>query len=351
LGRHIAACCCCCDLFVHLATIVVMTTPQTRYRGRTTLAWLSLISLLLSLSIQCTDAFTSPYRDFHRQSTHLAAAATASSTTSSQQDESSSSPPRRFAQPQFQKANDNNPSRKKQNFGSDSKLMSLHSQRIKTAGRKGTKRFVDPCKVFVGNLPYDVDGEQMAAFILNTMGQSRLILHSAKVIHDWKTGQSKGYGFVEFTDPIFATVCMDVCHNKLLNGRPVSVSQGKKKDQENALYVVKKKKAETEEDSVIENALELAENNEEEYEAEELDVDEDGIAVFGDNDDADIELDAQLFGLTADDEEDDDDDIDGIFLEQKSKYHLDMDPNLNREQRREAARRIKKKKLPSKGFG
>jgi nucleolin len=206
---------------------------------------------------------------------------------------------------------------------------------------------VDPCKVFVGNLPFDVDDDQLAKFILETMGQSRMVLHASKVISDWKTGKSKGYGFVEFTDPIFATVCIEVCHGKNLNGRPVSVSQGKKKDQNDQLYLKKKRKApESAEEKAISSALDEAENDNEEYEEEELDVDEDGIAVFGNNDDDDLELDAALFGIAADDDEEDD----GIFLERPSKFE-DVDPSLNREQRREAARRLKRKKMPHKGFG
>ncbi|KAG7346593.1 RNA recognition motif containing protein [Nitzschia inconspicua] len=254
-------------------------------------------------------------------------------------------PRRRFSQA----LNNNSSSAPK--YGADSKLMSIHKERIKTAGRKGTKRFVDPCKVFVGNLPFDVDSEHLANFILDTMGQTRMNLHACKVITDWKTGKSKGYGFVEFTDPIFATVCMDVCHGKTLNGRPVTVSQGKKKDQDQQLYIKKKRTdPESEEEKAISAALDEAESDDdnEEYEAEDLDVDEDGIAVFGDNNDEDLELDAVLFGLAGDD--DDDDGVDGIFLERKPIYE-EMDPNLNREQRREAAKRLKRKKLPHKGFG
>jgi cold-inducible RNA-binding protein len=258
-------------------------------------------------------------------------------------------PPRRFAQA---RTNDSTST----NYGSDSKLMSLHMARIKTAGRKGTKRFVDPCKVFVGNLPFDVDSDQLATYILTTMGQSRMNLHACKIIQDWKTGKSKGFGFVEFTDPIFATVCIEACHGKTFRGRPITVSQGKKKDQEQQLYINKKRKdPESEEEKAISDALEKAESDDDDdddndkmYTVEELDVDEDGIAIFGDMNEDDLELDAALFGLSTDD--DDDDGVDGIFLERKPIYE-EMDPNLNRVQRREAARRLKRKKLPHKGFG
>lgn len=243
-------------------------------------------------------------------------------------------PKRRFAQARTEK----------QPYASDSKLGSLYKERLKTAGRKGTKKFLDPCKVFVGNLPFDVDKQDLSQFILETMGQNRMILHSFKVIEDWKTGKSKGYGFVEFTDPIYATVCMDVCNGKMLNGRPVKISQGKKKEEEDQAFIKKKRnQAKTEEEKAISSALDDAED-----ETEELEIDEDGVAIFDDSNDDDIELDAMLFGLDLDDDDEQDD---GVFLERGSKYVYDEDKNLNREQRRDVARRRKRKKLPSKGFG
>ena len=257
-------------------------------------------------------------------------------------------PKRRFAQT-------------KTEFASDSKLGSLYNQRIKTAGRKGTKRFVDPCKVFIGNLAFETDDTQLGNFILDTMGQSRMVLHSFKVIREWKTGKSKGYGFVEFTDPIYATVCMDVCNGKKLNGRQVRLDRGKKKDsEEHQLFLDKKrKKAESEEEKAISSALDEAENDDEDdddgenYEAEDLEIDEDGAALFGDNNDDDIELDALLFGIAADSEDyyEGDEEDDGIFLERKQNFEGEIDEDLNREQRREAARKLKRKKPPSKGFG
>lgn len=230
-------------------------------------------------------------------------------------------------------------------YGSDSKIGSVHKERLKTAGRKGTKRFVDPCKVFIGNLSFDTDDKRLASFILDTMGQTRMVLHSYKVIKDWKTGKSKGYGFIEFTDPIFATVCLDVCNGKKLDGRAIKVSQGKKKDEENKiLYTNRKgKNIESKEEKVISMALDEAEDN-----LKELEVDEDGIVVFNDGGDENLVRDALLFGLDLDEDDEQDD---GIFLERTSKYEEDFDENMNREQRRDAARRLKKKKLPSKGFG
>jgi len=229
-------------------------------------------------------------------------------------------------------------------YGSDSRLGSIYKERLETAGRKGTKRFVDPCKVFVGNLSFDTDQKQLAKFILATMGQSRMVLHSYKVIKDWKTGKSKGYGFVEFTDPIYATVCMDVCNGKKLNGRPIKVSQGKKKDEVDQVHVKRKKKEEKKaEERVVSSAL-----NETEDHSTNIDVDETGIAIFNDSDYGDLELDAILFGLDVDEDDEHDD---GVFLERRSRYEDSTDENLNREQRRDAQRRRKRKKLRPKGFG
>ena len=280
---------------------------------------------------------------------------------------------RKFAQkqnankPKFQQKQNRNRSRNdderttQPKYRGDGKLVELHDQRVKTAGRVGTKRFVDPCKVFVGNLPYTTTAQQLKDFVLTTMGQTNLVVHSTKIIKEWKTGKSKGYGFIMFTDPIYATVCMEVVHNKVLDGRHVTVSQGKKKDQDNILFIKKKKKQEEEnllsdEDQAIVSGLEEAESDEEEIDVD-LDLDEDGIPIFRDidaSDAEDLELDAKLFGIVGGDGDDDDDDdysdIDGVFLERGPIYE-DMDPNLNREQRREAARRMKRKKMPHKGFG
>eukprot|EP00538_Stauroneis_constricta_P008862 CAMPEP_0119550326 /NCGR_PEP_ID=MMETSP1352-20130426/3857_1 /TAXON_ID=265584 /ORGANISM="Stauroneis constricta, Strain CCMP1120" /LENGTH=399 /DNA_ID=CAMNT_0007596135 /DNA_START=59 /DNA_END=1258 /DNA_ORIENTATION=- len=248
-------------------------------------------------------------------------------------------------------------------FRGDGRLAELNAQRVKTAGRIGTKRYVDPCKVFIGNLPYDVDDDELYSFVLEQTGQSRVVVSSAKVIKEWKTGKSKGYGFCMFVDPMYATVCIETVNGRMLKGRAVSVSQGKKKDDENQLYIDKQRRkqqqrerdreAEDDEDSAIASGLEEAESDVE-YEYSVGDDDEGGdVRTFGGggsggSDEDDFELDARLFGMAADDE--DDDDIDGVYLERHFKYE-EVDGNLNREQRREAQRKMKRKKKPSKGFG
>jgi len=131
---------------------------------------------------------------------------------------------------------------------------------------------------------------------------------------------------------------------KKLNGRPIRVSQGKKKDEVDQVFVEKKRKKQNSvEEKIISSALDEAEDD-----LKELELDEDGVAIFDNSDDEDLELDAILFGLDLDEDDEQDD---GVFLERRSKYDENVDENLNREQRRDGQRRRKKKKLPSKGFG
>jgi RNA recognition motif. (a.k.a. RRM, RBD, or RNP domain) len=116
-------------------------------------------------------------------------------------------------------------------------LLLAHTTRIRTAGRVGTQRYVSPCKVFVGNLPF---GRTDAAAVLKqwvateVMGypHSHYLIHECKIIVDWKTGKSKGYGFIVFTEPIYASVCIDKfqTQNIQLQGRTVTALQGIKKE-------------------------------------------------------------------------------------------------------------------------
>lgn len=112
----------------------------------------------------------------------------------------------------------------------DGHLLQTHLNRIRTAGRVGTKRFVDPCKVFFGNLNYTTTESELSGWISLIMGlPTPTLLHSCKIVVDWKTLQSKGYGFCVFTEPMFATVCLEKCNGRVLAGRKLAVSQGSKK--------------------------------------------------------------------------------------------------------------------------
>jgi RNA recognition motif. (a.k.a. RRM, RBD, or RNP domain) len=125
---------------------------------------------------------------------------------------------------------------RRRSAGGDSDLLLAHTTRIRTAGRVGTQRYVSPCKVFVGNLPFGLtDGAVLKQWVATeVMGypHSHYLIHECKIIVDWKTGKSKGYGFIVFTEPIYASVCIDKfqSQNIQLQGRIVTASQGIKKE-------------------------------------------------------------------------------------------------------------------------
>mmetsp|Transcript_18335 Transcript_18335/g.30422 ORF Transcript_18335/g.30422 Transcript_18335/m.30422 type:complete len:311 (-) Transcript_18335:98-1030(-) len=229
--------------------------------------------------------------------------------------------------------------------GKDSILTTKNRERVASAGRRGTKKFVDPGKVFVGGLPYDASDEELKGFFVKYLGHDRNI-SSLKIIRDWKTGMSKGYGFVIFSDPMFATCAMEFCNGKKLKGRILTLNQGQKKLDENLLYIKKnKKKPENAEEAAIQAGMETAEGLVvEEVAVEEQESEQYSLQDFEDSDDA-------LF----DDDDDDDDNFqyDGVFEEMypvQVEALTEEEEALNREQRREAAKRKPRKKLPAKGF-
>ena len=220
-------------------------------------------------------------------------------------------------------------------YGSDSRLSSLHQERIRTAGRVGTKRYVNPCKVFVGNLPYGVDSAGLSEWISNdVMGlPPAILIGECKVVRDWKTGNSKGYGFVVFNEPIHATVFIDKCNGSRgggakLGGRTLTVSQGKKKDDPTQVFLEKKrKKAEDADEEAIQAGMEEAVDDEDDF----YDLDPEEAAVLQ-RLDPDLVPSSSVYEDGGDGDDDD-------------------DADMNRAQRREAARRRKRRKLPTKGFG
>lgn len=225
----------------------------------------------------------------------------------------------------------------------DSVLATKNSERVKTAGRRGTKKFVDPGKVFVGGIPFDATEDDLKNFFVKHLGHANNI-SSLKIIRDWKTGKSKGYGFAIFCDPMFATCAMEFCKGKKLKGRLLTLNQGQKKLDENWLYVKKAKKAAANaEEAAIQAGMETAEVGlpspvEVEQESEEY-----SLQDFEDSDDA----------LFDDDDDDEDFEYDGVF---EDMYPVIMEElteeekAMNREQRREAQKRKPRRKLPTKGF-
>jgi RNA recognition motif-containing protein len=224
-------------------------------------------------------------------------------------------------------------SSKQPTFRGDSKLGELHQQRIKTAGRVGTKRFVDPCKIFIGNLPFNCTEQELETWLCGKMGlPSALLINQIKIIRDWKTGKSKGYGFCVVTEAMYASVAIEKCHGQELVRRKVTVSQGSKR-QTTELYVTKKKRSATDdEEGAIQAGLEQAEGKPKKSMMDPED--------------------AACMRMLEPDLIDDDVVFDQETLEDDSDSSDSNDESImNRAQRREAARLGKKKKPQSKGFG
>ena len=282
-------------------------------------------------------------------------------------------------------------------------LIELNNERIRTAGRRGTKKFVDPLKVFIGNLPFDADESDIEGLFASHWGCTPdnvgERIESVKVIRDWKTGKSKGYGFVQFYEPMIATSAMESMNKGKgwkIKGRRIRLDQGKKKGSDVDEREMKKRKKQQkqkqredldEEGLVIHSALESVENGEEEEEEGGMTEDEMiafmekgglrgvmplteetagflGIEGLYDDDDEDDygEFYAENgysdedYGEIKIDGDDEDGELkyDGVFEEVYSPEEFELGEDekaMNREQRRAAEKKKKKRKLPFKGFG
>ena len=74
-------------------------------------------------------------------------------------------------------------------------------------------------KLFVGNLPYEVNSEELGQYF----SQFGSILE-AVVITDRVSGRSKGYGFVKFNDATSAQKATEEVHGKDYKGRSLVVN-------------------------------------------------------------------------------------------------------------------------------
>ena len=142
-------------------------------------------------------------------------------------------------------------SSKRTRSSKSSHLIELNNERLQTAGRPGTKNFIDPNKVFIGNLPYDateLDITNLFAKHWNVPSTSvDERISSIKIVKDWKTGVSKGYGFIQFYEPMVATSTMETINKGQgkgwrIKGRRIRLDQGKHKESEEDMRLLKAKK-------------------------------------------------------------------------------------------------------------
>jgi cold-inducible RNA-binding protein len=79
-------------------------------------------------------------------------------------------------------------------------------------------------KLYVGNLPYNISDDQLRD-VFARFGTP----DSARVITDRDTGQSKGFGFVEFSDPEQAKQAMSL-NGTEFGGRNLTVNEARPKN-------------------------------------------------------------------------------------------------------------------------
>ncbi|MDF2867265.1 MAG: glycine-rich RNA-binding protein 4, mitochondrial-like isoform [Gammaproteobacteria bacterium] len=82
--------------------------------------------------------------------------------------------------------------------------------------------------VFVGNLSYTVEGPDLRSAFAN-FGD----ITEAKVIKDFHTGRSRGYGFVTFSTENEAQKAVDGMNDREINGRSVRVNLARNKTASN----------------------------------------------------------------------------------------------------------------------
>eukprot|EP00450_Noctiluca_scintillans_P031147 CAMPEP_0194538588 /NCGR_PEP_ID=MMETSP0253-20130528/78174_1 /TAXON_ID=2966 /ORGANISM="Noctiluca scintillans" /LENGTH=211 /DNA_ID=CAMNT_0039384733 /DNA_START=21 /DNA_END=655 /DNA_ORIENTATION=+ len=78
----------------------------------------------------------------------------------------------------------------------------------------------NPCKIFVGNLPYRLTANELA----NLFRRFGVVIGS-KMVEDRSTGKKKGFGFVTFAKPDSVEVAIEQMHDEQYEGRPLTVKR------------------------------------------------------------------------------------------------------------------------------
>lgn len=79
-------------------------------------------------------------------------------------------------------------------------------------------------KLYVGNLPYSVNDEELGK-VFSVAGK----VVSAKVISDYASSKSKGFGFVEMSTEEEASLAITMLNEKEVGGRALRVNEAKPK--------------------------------------------------------------------------------------------------------------------------
>ena len=79
-------------------------------------------------------------------------------------------------------------------------------------------------KLYVGNLSFSVTDEE-----LHSAFAAHGTVHSAKVIRDRETNESRGFGFVEMSSPAEGQNAIDRMNGFPLKGRPLRVNEAQER--------------------------------------------------------------------------------------------------------------------------
>ena len=81
-------------------------------------------------------------------------------------------------------------------------------------------------KVYVGNLPYQCDEEQLRA-LFETGGGA---VTEVAIITDRMTGQPRGFAFVQMATEGDASKAIEALHGSIFGGRTLTVNEARAKD-------------------------------------------------------------------------------------------------------------------------
>ncbi|GER33307.1 RNA-binding protein [Striga asiatica] len=114
------------------------------------------------------------------------------------------------------------------NVAADSLAWETTEDNVDGDGGSLDESYTEPseeAKVFVGNLPYDVDSETLAQLF----GQAGVV-EVAEVIYKRQADQSRGFGFVTMSTVEEAEKALKMFNRYDLNGRVLTVTKATKKD-------------------------------------------------------------------------------------------------------------------------
>jgi RNA recognition motif-containing protein len=87
--------------------------------------------------------------------------------------------------------------------------------------------------IFIGNLSYNVTEEDLKQ-AFEVFGE----VETVKLIKDYSTGRSKGFGFVEMSDNAAGQSAIDGLNDKQLKGRSVKTNTARRPRSENRRSVI-----------------------------------------------------------------------------------------------------------------